>query len=151
MEWVVKSFRELEKDELFHLLKARIDVFVVEQQCAYPEIDEFDLQATHIFLQMNQKIAAYARILPPGSKYTEASIGRVMVVKGYRGKRYGRELMKQALSYVKKQRLGKIKIQAQQYLIHFYESFGFHQISPAYLDDGIWHIDMIWVKDHDRH
>lgn len=117
-------------------------MFVVEQQCPYSEIDEFDLQATPIFLQMNQQIAAYAQILPPGSKYTEASIGRVLVVKRYRGKQHGRELMEQAISYVKKQRLGKIKMQAQQYLIHFYESFGFRQISPAYLDDGIWHINM---------
>ncbi|API91708.1 GNAT family acetyltransferase [Virgibacillus pantothenticus] len=146
MEWLHKSFHELHQMEIYALFKARVDVFVVEQQCAYPEVDEFDLQATHIWLHDNQKMVAYARILPANSKYQEVSIGRVLVTNNYRGKGYGKQLMKQAIHYAANHFKSNIKIQAQQYLSAFYESFGFKQISPAYLEDGIWHIDMIWDK-----
>ncbi|SHH64177.1 GNAT family N-acetyltransferase [Virgibacillus chiguensis] len=86
-----KTFQELDQLELYTLLKSRVDVFVVEQQCAYQEIDAYDLKATHVRLQDNQNLVAYARILPAGSKYVEASIGRVLVTKAYWDRVYGKE------------------------------------------------------------
>ncbi|AUJ23940.1 GNAT family N-acetyltransferase [Virgibacillus dokdonensis] len=141
-----KSFQELDQLELYTLLKSRVDVFVVEQQCPYQEIDAYDLKATHLWLQDNQNLVVYARILPAGSKYVEASIGRVLVTKAYRDRGYGKELMEEAIKYTVNHFKDSIKIQAQQHLKAFYQAFGFKQVSTAYLDDRIWHIDMIWEQ-----
>ncbi|MEC5424651.1 GNAT family N-acetyltransferase [Virgibacillus sp. C22-A2] len=147
MKWHIKSFNELTNEELYQLIKARIDVFVVEQTCAYPELDNYDQQSIHYFLTINDEVAANVRILPANSKYAEPSIGRVMVVKKYRRKGYAKQIMQKAISYVTTDwGQDKIKIQAQVYLKEFYKDLGFKQVSDSYLEDNILHIDMIWER-----
>ncbi|RLL42106.1 GNAT family N-acetyltransferase [Oceanobacillus piezotolerans] len=147
MQWIMKTFQELTNEELYGILKVRVDVFVVEQKCAYPEIDNYDQFSLHYFLKIDNEIAAYARILPKGTKYKEeASIGRVLVVEKYRHKGYARELLNQIITFVREEwKEQRIKIQAQQYLKSFYASFGFHAVSVGYIEDGIPHIDMNWI------
>lgn len=146
MEWHIKSFQELSNNELYQIIKARVDVFVVEQECPYEELDNYDQDSIHLFLKVNSEIAANVRLLPQGLKYEEAaSIGRVLVVKKYRGNGYAKEIMQKAIDYIaNKWQADKIKIQGQEYLNKFYASLGFEQISESYLVDGIPHIDMIW-------
>ncbi|MUK89761.1 GNAT family N-acetyltransferase [Ornithinibacillus sp. L9] len=148
MEWNIKEFNELPNDELYELLKARIDVFVVEQNCPYPELDNYDQQSLHYYLKVNNEIAAIVRLLPKGLKYKNAaSIGRVMVVKKFRGNGYAKELMLKAIDYISNEwGTDKIKIQAQVYLREFYGSLGFEQISEEYLEDDIPHIDMLRIR-----
>lgn len=145
MKWYINSFQDLSNESLYKILKARTDVFVVEQNCPYPELDNYDQASIHYYLKVNNEIAAYVRILPKGSKYREVSIGRVLVAKKYRGNGYARELMQKAIDYVVSAwGETEIKIQAQVYLEEFYTSLGFRKNSMSYLEDGIPHIDMIW-------
>ncbi|WP_047981011.1 GNAT family N-acetyltransferase [Ornithinibacillus contaminans] len=145
MEWHVKKFHDMEIDELYALLKARVDVFVVEQNCPYPELDNYDQESVHYYVTVDGKIAANVRLLPKGLKYEDAaSIGRVLVVSEFRGNGYARILLEKAIQYIwENWREEVIKIQAQTYLKDFYGSLGFVQISEPYLEDGIPHIDMI--------
>lgn len=144
MHWSLKNFNDLSVNELYNILKARVDVFVVEQACAYPEIDNYDQQSLHLFLQEKNKLIAYVRILPKKVKYEEVSIGRVLVVKEYRGHGYAEKIMNKAINHIVTIWEEKtIKIQAQQYLKEFYSSLGFEQITDIYLEDEIPHVDMI--------
>ncbi|WP_284141680.1 MULTISPECIES: GNAT family N-acetyltransferase [unclassified Virgibacillus] len=147
MKWHIKSFADLTNNELYHILKARVDIFVVEQACPYPELDNYDQQSIHYYLTDGEQLVAYVRILPAGYKYKEASIGRVIVNKSYRGKGIGKKLMQNAVNYTTNNMGEKtIKIQAQSHLEAFYSSLGFRKISAVYLDDGIPHIDMRYEK-----
>lgn len=148
MNWHIKKFQDLSNDELYGIMKARVDVFVVEQECAYEEIDNYDQSAIHYFLKIDNQIASYVRILPKHSKYEEVSIGRVLVAKAYRGNGYAKQIMMKATQFAADQwQENTIKIQAQEYLYKFYSELGFEQISESYLDDNIPHIDMIWRKN----
>ncbi|ASK61294.1 GNAT family N-acetyltransferase [Virgibacillus phasianinus] len=145
MEWHLKEFKDLSNNELYGIMKARVDVFVVEQECAYEEIDNYDQTAIHYFLTVENEIAAYVRILPSHTKYEEVSIGRVLVTKNFRGNGYAKMIMKKAIQYVTDVwKVHTIKLQAQQYLHRFYSELGFLQHSDVYLDDDIPHIDMFW-------
>lgn len=147
MKWYIKTFNELTNEELYQILQARTDIFVVEQNCPYPELDNFDQVSIHYFLKINSDIAAYVRILPSNSKYKEVSIGRVLVVKQFRGSGYAQAIMQKAVDYIVNELNEKrIKMQAQVYLKKFYSSFGFSQQSASYLEDNIPHIDMIWER-----
>lgn len=144
MEWHLKTFSQLTADELYKILQVRVEVFVVEQACAYRELDDHDQTAFHLFAVEGEKMAGYARILPPGSTYNELSIGRVLVRKEFRGKGLATELMNRALNFVQENiKANCVKIQAQEYLLSFYRSFGFESVSEVYLDEGIPHVDMI--------
>lgn len=144
MEWSLKTFEELSTHEIYQILKARVDVFVVEQACAYEEIDNYDQQSTHLFLRTEDKLVAYVRLVPKQTKFNEVSIGRVLVVKEFRGKGYAKAIMEKAISHlINEWEENVIKIQAQYYLNDFYSSLGFKQITDVYLDDGLPHIDMI--------
>lgn len=144
MKWHMKHFSELTNEQLYKLLKARVDVFVVEQECPYEEIDNVDQLAMHYFAEHNGKIAATVRILPRNTTYEEVAIGRVLVVKEFRGKGLAREIMQGAISFVHEEWEEKeIKLQAQTYLQSFYESLGFKQVSDVYEEDQIPHIDML--------
>lgn len=144
MKWHMKRFSELTNEELYGLLKARVDVFVVEQECPYEEIDNLDQQAMHYFVEHHGKIAAAVRILPKNTTYKEAAIGRVFVVKEFRGQGLARKIMQQAISFIHEEWKEKdIKLQAQTYLQPFYESLGFTQVSEVYEEDRIPHIDML--------
>ena len=147
MTWTLKKFQDLSVFELYSILKARVDIFVVEQSCAYPEIDNYDQQAMHLFLKSNENLIAYVRILPKHTKYNEVSIGRVLVLKDYRFQGYATKIMQKAIHYIiNESQEQTIKIQAQHHLKNFYSSLGFKQISDVYLDDNIPHIDMILTK-----
>ena len=144
MNFTLKTFEQLTNTELYNILKARTEVFVVEQNCPYLEVDGKDVQSYHLFKEENGEIIAYLRILPPGVSYEELSIGRVLVKKEHRGKKLAQQIMDQALQFIHNELKEKtIKIQAQAYLHNFYASFGFKVISETYLDDNIPHIDML--------
>lgn len=148
MIWKIKSFDELSNIELYKILRARSEVFVVEQTCPFLDIDGKDLDCYHIFLEDSNEILAYARILPRGVAYNEASIGRVIVSINHRIHGYGRTLMTNAIDFlINELKENKIKIQAQSYLCKFYESLGFKPISDEYLEDDIPHVDMMFIKE----
>ncbi|EMR13860.1 N-acetyltransferase GCN5 [Methylophaga lonarensis MPL] len=134
---------------LYQIIKARESVFVVEQQCPYQETDDLDLHAWHLTVSVAGELAAYARVIAPGTKGGQPSIGRVMTVKKFRGKQIGRALMHEAIRFTEQTFPDTdIKISAQVYLQTFYESLGFYVASSPYDEDGIAHIDMIkQVKD----
>jgi ElaA protein len=144
MKWMTKTFDQLTTYELYNILKVRTDIFVVEQNCAYPEIDGHDEASLHLFSLQDGEIAAYARLVPAGEKYEQASIGRVLVVPSKRKSGLGRELVAEAITKIIAEWDAKeIKLQAQSHLQTFYGSFGFQPISGIYDDDGIPHVDML--------
>ncbi len=146
MQWVCKKFNELTLEEFHNILKLRIDVFVVEQECAYYELDNKDKKAFHLFAFEKDnptQIIAYCRIFKSGDYYKEAAFGRVVVHTNYRSKKLGYQLIEKAIKFITTELHSKtIKIIAQTYLKKFYESFGFQQQNEEYLEDGIPHIDM---------
>ena len=147
MNWELKRFNELTVDEIYKILQLRNEVFVVEQNCPYQDIDGKDENSYHLFCKEDGKIIACLRILEKGLSFDEISIGRVCVSKSFRGKNIAREMMKYAIKFIEEELGGKaIKIQAQSYLIDFYGSLSFKPISEEYLEDDIPHNDMMYVK-----
>jgi len=147
VECQVKPFRELTLDHLFELLRLRVDVFVVEQHCAYPELDDFDrhIETRHLCgRQGDGPLIAYVRILGPGVRYSEVSFGRFVVKQDWRGQGIGHQLIRAALqqSSAHWPKIG-IRISAQDYLQRFYEQYGFSRVSDIYLEDGVPHVEMV--------
>ncbi len=144
IHWHTKAFEELDVNELYDILQLRMDVFVVEQNCPYPELDGKDKNCLHVFASHHGKVVAYARIVPPGLSYPQMSIGRVVVHPEYRKEKLGRRLMNLVLEKIEEEfEAQEIQIGAQCYLKEFYGSFGFESASEDYLEDGIPHVDMI--------
>lgn len=144
MGWKLKKFDELTNIELYNLLKERTMVFVVEQTCPYLEVDGKDPFCYHLFKENEGEMVAYLRIVPAGVSYREASLGRVLVKKEYRGQGMAEELVRKGLAFIQNDlKETTVKIQAQEYLRGFYSSFGFQPISETYLEDNIPHIDML--------
>ncbi|QDP00969.1 GNAT family N-acetyltransferase [Thalassotalea sp. PS06] len=156
IEYQAKHFNELSAAELYQALKLRVDVFVVEQTCYYPELDNKDIDAEvlHLFAFDNngtanelglKPLAAYLRILPPGLCYPGmVAIGRVATDMDYRGKGLGHPLMREALRLCQQYWPDfSVKISAQEHLEAFYNKHGFTRISDMYLEDGIPHIEML--------
>lgn len=144
LSWNTKPFANLTAQELFEILKLRQSVFVVEQACAYPDIDDTDLISDHL-CGYNEAgvLVAYARLIKPGVSYTQSSIGRVVVSPSARGHRLGATLMRQALQEMSHLYPNQpIKIGAQEHLEKFYNDLGFSRASEMYLEDGIPHIHM---------
>jgi ElaA protein len=141
--WELKKFDALTPAELYSALKLRSEVFVVEQNCVYLDMDDKDPSCHHLLGWVNEKLIAYTRIVPPGLAYEEPSIGRVVTSSAVRRMGAGRLLMMQSINALHGL-YGEvpIKIGAQLYLKEFYESFGFRQVSETYLEDGIEHISM---------
>lgn len=148
IKWACKPFYELCPDELYAILQLRNEVFVVEQNCVFQDADNRDQQSWHVMGWIGNILAGYTRLVPPGISYEEASIGRVVSIPKMRKTGIGKKLMIKSiqLSY---ELWGKqpIRIGAQLYLKHFYESFGFQQCSNIYMDDNIEHIQMILVNE----
>ncbi len=142
MEIVVKSFTELTVEELYEILRARAEVFIVEQNCVYQDVDNVDREAYHVYLRENGEIIAYLRVIDKGKRLDEVSLGRVITLKRRQG--YGTKVMKVGIA-VARERFSakKIKIGAQAWAKPFYEQLGFRQISGEYMEDGIPHIYMI--------
>lgn len=143
MNFAVKTFNELSVNELYEVLKLRSEVFVIEQNCNYQDMDDKDKVALHVMGFDGPELVAYARILAPGISYKEASIGRVIVNKNFRGKDYGRELMKVCIDKTLSQfKVNQIVISAQYYLLKFYRELGFVEEGDIYPEDDIPHIKM---------
>ena len=144
LEIKVKTFSELTIQELYNLLQLRSEVFVVEQDCVYQDLDGKDEKSLHVLGLKNDKIVAYTRVFKPGDYFKEASIGRVVVAKKERQHKYGYEIMKASIDLIKNQ-LNEtvIKISAQCYLKKFYTNLGFKKVGEEYLEDGIPHMGMI--------
>lgn len=140
-----KSFQQLTTDELYELLRVRSEVFVVEQNCVYQDLDGDDQDAIHLWLTQGDKVVALARVCPAGTHMTEISIGRVITTK--RGKGYGRQIMLHAIdAAIENFGATLIDIEAQEYAKGFYEGVGFKQSSDTFMLDGIPHIKMTWRK-----
>ena len=146
MNTVIKKFSELSTEEIYNILKLRSEVFVVEQNCVYQDIDEKDQKATHLFIEKNNEIIAYTRIFKKGDYYEEnPSIGRVVVSKKERGKNLGKEIMLNSIEFIKKEMEGrKIELSAQKYLDKFYKDLDFYSEGEDYLEDGIPHQRMFY-------
>jgi ElaA protein len=143
MEFITKYFNEFTIDELYEILQLRSEVFVVEQDCVYQDLDGKDTKALHVFAQKNNKIIAYTRIFKPGEYFKFASIGRVVVAMNERKFGYGHDLIKASIAAIKTHfNVEEITISAQVYLQKFYESHGFKKVGDGYLEDGIPHIRM---------
>ena len=139
-----KNFNELTTQELYNLLQLRSEVFVVEQDCVYQDIDGKDQKALHVLGYKDEKLVAYTRLFQPGEYFKEASIGRVIVREKERYSNYGYKIMEASIGSVKKYfNETTIKISAQTYLKCFYNNLGFHEVGEEYLEDGIPHIAMI--------
>ena len=150
-KWQHKNFSSLSTDQLYDILKLRVDIFVVEQCCYYHELDEYDRHqdTRHVFFYHNKKIQAYLRILPKGLSYEHyISIGRVAIVGSARGKNLGHQLIEQGISVCQHFHPDQsIKISAQQHLEKFYQQHNFRTVSKMYLEDNIPHISMLFDKN----
>jgi ElaA protein len=142
-EWQCSAFDALTPAALYAVLAARSAVFVVEQACAYQDPDGHDERAQHLVAWQDGAVAAYCRVLGPGVKYPESSIGRVLTTAPFRGTGVGRELVARTLTWIDGTYGGGTRISAQQYLERFYGSFGFRSVSAPYLEDGIPHVEML--------
>ena len=140
MDYHAKKFTELTTKEFFEIVKLRIAVFVVEQNCPYQEVDDADEQAWHTWLQEGSEIVGYTRIIDKGDTVT---FGRVLINPVYRGKKLGNKLLEETLKVIKDNYPERpIIIGAQAHLTDFYGAFGFEEISEVYLEDDIPHVDM---------
>lgn len=144
LRWTLQTFDDLTVHELYSILQLRMEVFIVEQQCAFLDADDNDQKAWHLCAWKGTDLIAYTRLFAPGVIYAEAAIGRVVNKRLIRGSGIGKELMQHSISAVY-QLFGHtpIRIGAQLYLKKFYESLGFLQDSDIYLEDRIEHIKMI--------
>lgn len=142
--WNIKTFDELTTKELYAIIKARVNVFVVEQDCPYPDLDDYDQKAIHLWADMEGEVFAYCRIFNKGIKYRESSIGRVITTEKARGTGLGKQLIVYALDIINN-RLGtsEVRISAQDYLLNFYSGFGFLDTGKKYLEDNIPHTEML--------
>ncbi|WP_438961197.1 GNAT family N-acetyltransferase [Nonlabens sp.] len=143
MEVSIKTFDQFDIHELYEVLQLRSEVFVVEQDCVYQDLDGKDQKAIHILGYVNDHLVAYTRIFQPGDYFDQASIGRVVVSLKNRGEAYGQEIMKASVKYCKEQGFTTIKISAQCYLDKFYTDLGFISTGEKYLEDGIPHQAMV--------
>ncbi|HBR10625.1 MAG TPA: GNAT family N-acetyltransferase [Chryseobacterium sp.] len=142
--WKVKTFDELSTEELYQIIRARVDVFVVEQNCPYQDLDNYDQLAIHLWAEKDAEVMAYCRIFDKAIKYPETSIGRVITTQKARGKGLGRQLIAYAVQIIENRLKTKdIRISAQDYLIKFYSDFGFRDTGKKYLEDNLPHTEMI--------
>lgn len=137
----IKKFRDLSNDEIFAIYKLRIDVFVVEQDCPYPDVDDIDKTAEHIFIMAGEVACCYLRL------YTQddvIKIGRVVTDINYRSKGLAARLIRFTLNHIENHyKEQRIAISAQSHLMHYYQGFGFEKYTDEYLEDGIPHVGMI--------
>ena len=140
----IKTFEALELQELYDLLQLRSEVFVVEQNCVYQDIDGKDQKALHVMGFEEDELVAYTRIFPPGVYFDEAAIGRVVVRESTRKSKFGHAILAASVKAIKEEfDTEEIRLSAQTYLTKFYENHGFRQTGEGYLEDGIPHIAMV--------
>ena len=144
LETSVKTFNELTSQELYDLLQLRSEVFVVEQDCVYQDVDGKDQKALHVLGYKNDNLVAYTRVFKPGDYFNEASIGRVVVRAQERKFKHGYVIMNASIKAIKNHyKETTIRISAQTYLKQFYNKLDFYEVGEEYLEDGIPHINMI--------
>jgi ElaA protein len=142
-QFQTKPFSQLSTQELYDILKLRCEVFIIEQNCVYLDIDSKDQKAIHVLGYYNNELVAYSRLFDAGDYFENASLGRVIVATKYRDRKWGNNLMIEAIAAIKKYyNKTQITISAQLYLQKFYESHGFITTSESYLEDDIPHIEM---------
>ena len=140
---IIKSFEELNKAELYQIIQLRIAVFIVEQDCPYPDLDDMDQDAQHLWIEDAGEIVCYLRVNPAGSRFSEPSLGRIVTKKSHRNHGLAEKLIKKAIDLVCEKESRAIRISAQCYLEKYYEKFGFIKASEEYLEDDIPHIEML--------
>ena len=143
MQTIIKKWDDLSKEEVEKIFSLRSEVFIVEQECPYQDVDGRDAEADHLLLYKNNILCGYTRIFPKNTYFKEASFGRAVVKKSYRGKGIGDELVKISIEQFEEK---TIKISAQSYLKSFYSSHGFNPLGEEYLEDGIPHTAMFLKK-----
>ena len=147
-QWLCLPFEHLSLAQLYAILALRQEVFAVEQNCAYQDVDGVDPKAHHLMCWDAGTLAAYCRLIPSGVCYPEASIGRVVTRATHRGRGMAHDLMRRAISTVGDLwGVQAIQIGAQQYLTAFYQGHGFVAVGEPYLEDGIPHIHMLRQPD----
>ena len=145
MEYKIRTFDELSNKELYSILRLRSEIFVVEQNCVYQDLDNKDLNAYHLMAVENGELIGYLRILNKGVSYKEASIGRVVVKKEYRRKKLGLEIINKGIDFIINTLQEKeVRISAQVYAKNLYEKAGFVEVSEEYLEDDIPHMEMLY-------
>ena len=137
---IIKTFSEISTQELYKILRLRSEVFVVEQDCVYQDMDNKDQKAIHLLYKQEEEIIGYTRIFKSGDYYENPSIGRVVVVNNKRGNELGKKIMLESINFIKENFVGKkIELSAQKYLDKFYKDLGFDVEGEEYLEDGIPH------------
>lgn len=145
--WIIKDWKELDKEMLYSILSLRAEVFVVEQNCPYQDVDGKDKKCLHVCgLNEQRELVAYARLVKPGVSYDEWSIGRVVTSPSARRLGMGENLMRECMNYFREHEIASVRISAQSYLHDFYVKFGFVQVSDEYLEDDIPHIQMHFTQ-----
>jgi ElaA protein len=145
-EHQVKSFQELSLEEFHDIVALRIQIFIIEQNCPYQEVDGKDKLAHHLFFKNEMdEIIAVTRILPQGISYEEVAIGRVVVHEEYRGTGLGNQLMADSMNFVR-DKYGDVpvRLSAQKHLENYYGNHGFKSTGKEYLEDGIPHVEMLY-------
>lgn len=144
MQFVIKTFSKLTTEELYQILRLRSEVFVVEQDCVYQDIDNKDQISYHVLGWKNDVLVAYSRIFDSGDYFSKPSIGRILVKQSERNHDYGHQLVDSSIQFIQKNFSKKdILISAQTYLLKFYKSHGFMVEGEEYLEDGIPHVKML--------
>ena len=138
------DYESISKEQLYDVLSLRQKVFIIEQDCFYEDLDYSDQLANHLLLYKNDRLVGYSRVFPPGIKYNNASIGRIVTDFEYRGKGYGKSITHESIQFIKKNfPESDITISAQYRLVDFYENLGFENVGSIYLEDNIEHIKMV--------
>ena len=145
MQIIIKKWDDLSKEEVEKIFSLRSEVFIVEQECPYQDVDGRDAEADHLLLYENNILCAYTRIFPKNTYFKEASFGRTVVKKTHRRKGYGHVLVKESIAFLKSKKENTIKISAQSYLKKFYLSYGFISKGDEYLEDNIPHTAMFLI------
>lgn len=145
IDWKIKHFVDLNQYELYDVFALRTNIFVVEQNCPYPELDGKDKQCFHLIGEYEGEVIATARILPAGVSFPEVSIGRVAIRSDFRGKELGHVIMKNCIEFIDNEYdKCDIRISAQSQLQNYYQKHGFNSTGKEYLEDGIPHVEMLF-------
>ena len=144
MRLEVKAWNQLSRKEINDIFSLRSEVFVIEQECIYQDVDGKDEKADHVLLFVNNELVGYTRVFNENIYFKEASFGRAVVKKNFRGEGYGNLLVKKSLEHLKTNKQSPIKISAQSHLKEFYSSHGFVVKGEEYMEDGIPHSAMYY-------
>lgn len=151
MNWnLYDSLSQFPPKHLHAVLRLRQNVFIIEQDCIYPDIDELDEISEHLLLFIESELAGYLRVVPEEEKFKEISLGRIVVDEKYRGKGFGKKLVQKGIDILEQKGIDKIRIEAQLYLEVFYTDLGFVTKSSPYEVDGIPHIEMLYKSSNSR-